>query len=656
MVDDFVQQRETKRFVVTVDGVRCALAAKWTEKSWKALSRKEQRFVFLAHTSFKFFVLHVFLPYVSQLEQEKRLTKLPDFMERFCDHFQNKVPDPLVPFDRKRAKDKRWRVCRVWPTGCAKSTLVAAAQSWLMAINPSVTQVAVFSIKELGERIVTLHKSTINENERYRHVFGDLNPEATVGERIWRADTFAVERPVRRATASFTIVGYRGSLEGIRCDVAWVDDLVDENNSLTSEARATQYLWVNTVLERRLHPERRLLYVIGTVHYGDDLYAHCEQHAVEEKNWDFEKLAMIPQSAIDAGLWPPQKINDTLPYAMDNVIVPEVPTLWPDFWTPEKVVDDFVASRHAFARTRQNVVQDPDSALFTEQELGYCLADGNLTLAGDPKPELVLWRYSDGIPVVGSPIYDLYEQAGIDIEYGVVTADFAATDPAPGKDPDYTVYQLWGWCRNTKRRVLLDTWRFRTSSPKVMKARLVMFVQNYLPIVRKIAGEANAVDKLFVRDLSDYVREHTGQPVRIVELKGEKAELIQSFKDLIEDNGVWIPYSSRSVRTRREVDVFKQELIHYPQQGYHDDTLIATVHNIRLLKSGSFSGGANVLVVGGSIQEDNELSDQYRNLPEADFGESETTHRDGWGHVGEVRRQARCQTMQRSRIAIAQFR
>ena len=665
MVEGFVKQRDVTRIVVRMNGVRCALAPKWTKKTWGELTKREKWFIFLSHTSLKFFTLRVFMPYFSMLENEREMEELPEFMSRFCDDIQAKISPLLVPFDKPPVEDKRWRICKVWPTGCMKSSLVVACQSWLMGVNPSVTQVAVFSIKELGERIVNLHKSVINECETYRWVFGNLNPSETEGERIWRSDSFTIERPVKRSTASFTIAGYRGSLEGIRVDVGWGDDLVDENNSLTQEARLGQYRWVTVVLERRLHPERRLLVFVGTSHYGDDLYSQCELHSKQEGNWDFERLAMIPQIAIDVGMWPPQKINPDLPYAVDNVIVdPKLPTLWPDFWTPERIVDDYLSSPHAFARTRQNQLNDPDSSIFTEHDLDYCLADGGVDPSGNRKPELVLWRYTDGIPAPGSPIKALYDAAGISIEYAVVTADLAATEAAPGKDPDYTVFQLWGWCRNTRRRVLLDTWRFRTGSPRVMKSRFVLFVQNYLPIVRAMAAEANAVDKLFVGELSDFVYEQLGQRVRDVPLKGEKRELILNFKDLIEDTALWVPYSIQSKRTRREMGVFRQELLDYSEtdRGKHDDTLIAGVHHIRLLKSGSFSGGATVVRVGARGQS---VDSRYTGLLTADFGDEERVGRtvaDEWEDV--VRHRTRRQScritatsgLQRTNLTAAAFR
>ena len=466
------------------------------------------------------------------------------------------------------------------------------------------------------------HKDCVNDNEMYRYIFGDLDPKETRQGRTWRADAIEVERPFPRSAPTYAIVGYGGSFEGTRFDIGFIDDLVDFQNSKTEDAREGQDQWVSQVFEKRLHPKRRLLFVIGTVHHRSDIYHRYQERSKKEGTWDFLGMTMIPQKAIDAGLWPPRKKNPSLPYSMDNVIVPhDLPVLW-DFWTPSVLVSEFIDSPHTFARTRQNQIHDPDLGVFTTEELDFCLANGELDPNGALKPDLPFWNYQDGIPQPGSKIHQMYERAGIDIEYGIVCCDLAATEKRPGADPDWTVFQFWGWCRNTRRRVLLAMMRFRTSKPKIVKTKLRDFVRGFLPIVRKIAAEANAVDKLFVGELNDYLRAELGVPVHVVGLRGEKAEMIQAFKDLISDPGVWIPYSKSSSSTRALVDVFREELLDYPS-GRHDDTLITAVHHLRLLKAGSIGSGGQAFVMG---------TEADSAPPEADLDVVDRDEQE-WGHV-----------------------
>jgi len=605
-VKAFEQQFKVHRHIVEVGRVRLALPAVWTQSKWEKLSRKEQQLVYNACTSFPYYLQYVYLPFKSEIEGERCPDELPEFMGRFAGTIQARVPPELLPFDHTEFNPEiPWRVCRVWPTGCFKSSLLEAFESWIMGVNPNVAIVKGLAKAELGERFVDFHQSNIANNVIYQFVFGDLNPKATEGDRTWRNDQFVVERPLPHSAPTYAIVGYQGSFEGTRFHIGLLDDIVDFNNCKTETARLAQSMWVSQVFERRLHPRRRMLFAIGTIHHRADFYGGCREQARNDGTWDYEEIAMIPQKAITAGLWPPRKVRPDQPYSMDNVIIPEtLPVLW-DFWTPKALVEEFIASPHAFARTRLNQTHDPESGLFTAGDLDFCLADGARDPEGNQKVELCLWNFTDGIPAEGSPIREMYAAAGVDIEYAVVTADFAATDVTPGKDPDWTVFMLWGWCRNTKRRVLLDMRRFRTGNPQVVKDRLANFVGAYVSVIRKVAGEANAVDKMFVRDLGTFLRERVGVGVGVVELKGEKGELIESFKDLIYDKGVWVPYSPRSPRTRALVKVFREEMLDYPG-GRHDDTLITAVHHLRLLKAGSFSGGVSAMVVGGHEDDDEE--------------------------------------------------
>ena len=632
----FEQQRKVHRHIVKIGDKRLALPAVWTKERWEKLNKKDRGFIFLACTSFRFYLHRVYLPFKSEIQGEEYPLELPEFMGDFADSIQSRVPPELVPFDQQYDPKLPWRLCRVWPTGCFKSSLLEAFESWLMGVNPNVAIIKGVSIKQLGERFVAFHQSNIANNEVYRHVFGDLNPKATAGSRTWRADSIEIERPLPHSAPTYAIIGYQGSFEGTRFDIGLLDDIVDFQNSKTEDARVEQYNWVSEVFERRLHPRRRLLFGIGTIHHRDDYYSRCRRHSETDGTWDYEEIKMIPQKAVDAGMWPPKKVNEDLPYSMENVIVPEdLPTLW-DFWSPAVLTAEYVANPHTFAKTRQHQVHDPDSGTFTEKDLDFCLADGGQDPEGNAKPKLPMWSYVDGIPQPGSPIHAAYKAAGIDIEYVVVTADFAATDKTPGKDPDWTVYELWGWCRRTQRRVLLDVLRFRSGNPKVMKSKLVQFVRGYLPLVRRVAGEANAVDKLFVEDLSTFLRGELGIGVIVVSLRGEKAELIESFKDLIYDKGVWLPYSVASPRTRRDIGFLREELLEYPS-GAHDDMLIAAVHHLRLIKSGSFSGGVQALVLGGD--DPDAWQERYDSVPDAEMGQEPDSP---WGHIMAERERVLC--------------
>jgi len=597
---------------------RLALPACWTKDAWLGLNKKQQGFVFFSCTSFEFYFKNVYLPYKSEMEGERAPAELPEYMARFARDIEARIPAELLPFDHRYDSSLPWRVARVWPTGCFKSSMCEALESWLYGVNPNITMVVALAAKDLGQRFVAFHQGNIEENELFQYVFGKLRPTVPRADYIWRTDAFTVVRPYQRNTPTLSIVGVEGAFEGARYDVAVADDPVDYTNCKTPDARESLDRWLAQVLERRLHPKHRLLFLIGTMHHPDDVYHRVRRKAEEQGSWDYEELMMIPQWALDRGLWPPARKDPARPLSMSNVVIPTgVPTLW-DFWPIEKLVEEYIPSPHTWARTRLNKIRDPESKLFSYEELEFCKADGGADPSGVRKPLLALWDYHQGIPEPGSPIGKMYLDAGLVVTKAVVTMDFAASDRRPGADPDWTVFQLWGYCQATGHRIILDQMRFRSGDPGTIKARALSFVENYLPIVHTMAGEANAVERLFVRDLSTFIRERTGRSVTIVGLRGEKLELIEGFKDLISSGAVWIPYAALG-RTREEMKVFLGELEGYDVGSTgHDDTLIAAVHHIRLIR-GSDSRGASVIVAGGEeavedAEEDEDIAERPRNL------------------------------------------
>ena len=241
-------------------------------------------------------------------------------------------------------------------------------------------------------------------------------------------------------------------------------------------------------------------------------------------------------------------------------------------------------------------VRDPDSKWFPMHVVEAAKADGGMRDDHEHvKPILSRWPVQGGIPTEGTVLWDMYHGAGFDIDsmLRVISVDLAATDPRPGADPDYTVFQLWGHDRNTQARIILNQLRRQTGDPKVIEQSLREWVQAYHP--HKLLVEANAVDKLYARSLQEVV----GCPVVVREWKMNKSDEIRAFRDLVASGLAWIPWARDNMATRNVFESFVAELHQWPDT-VHDDTVTAAVYAYTEMRGGG--GSATARIIGGHEQ------------------------------------------------------
>ena len=110
-------------------------------------------------------------------------------------------------------------------------------------------------------------KQHLEENERFREVFGDL-----VGEGKWTDTEITVKgrsKPMKESTV--TCVGIGGQLIGKHFDRVYGDDLVDEDNSRTENGRNGTKTWYYKVMHPTMEPHCEL-HLFGTRYHFSDLY------------------------------------------------------------------------------------------------------------------------------------------------------------------------------------------------------------------------------------------------------------------------------------------------------------------------------------------------------------------------------------------------
>jgi len=565
------------------------LPAKWNASSWGRLSKKDKRFVYLNLSSYKVWFRNIFLPFESLRERGlssteldmiypakpvspdivdfDSLTGLPPFINNYCDTLEKHTPLGFIISENKPEHSNVWSVLWVLPTGCFKSTVTGKGfPLYRIGCDPTVSILIAVEAAGLGDRFINAIKSHIIQNERFRWLHGDLHADDSTG--TWQAGCIVVDRPIDRDSSSVEIVGYRGSVQGERFDIVVADDVISAENSRTQESRLRMKNWLDGgEFQGRLNPERRMRLVVGTFqHYGD--YYHTKKGEAEEKGvWAYHEEDMI-----QGGTWPPKRIDPDQPDHMDNIRIPEdLVTIWPQEWTAEKLVPDWLNNKTTFAQTRQNILIDPEEQWFPVQLLEAVKADGAGYLDSKKyKPLLSRWPISIGIPPEGSGLYNLYSEMGFNIDRfdRIITVDLASTE---SQWSDYTVFQLWALDRDSQIRIILNQLRRKTADPGKLGGLLRDWVSAYHP--SKLIVEANAVEKLFARGLSKVI----GFPVTIKPLDKRKTEMILNVRDLIQSNLLWVPWADDNYRTQYVFASFIDELNEYPF-GVHDDTVAAAAH------------------------------------------------------------------------------
>lgn len=564
---------------------RVLLPEVWDYESWFGLSKQDRRVVYRSVADLAYWFWNIYFPHKSRMElgySKERVDAIypdgpPAFWMRYLRDLQAAVPLELLASEKKPEHNPIWRLARSEPAGHFKSCRTCEAfPLWLIGNNPSVTILIVVETKDKGDRFIESHKDHIERNERFVGLHGKLRTESSEG--IWRTTGFVVDRPLKRSAPTVEIIGYRGAIQGERYDIGLGDDMASIENSNTDYARDLMWNRLTRVILRRLNADRRMFCYIGTPNWGGDLLDRMKQDARAKGTWDYKETP-----AILSGTWPPPRPNPDEPYTMENVSIPDdLRVLWPQFWTPEKLVEDFVEDAEAFARTRMLLHQDPESAWFSDQLIEDCKADGGVTSDGRVKPLLSRWPEDVGIPDEGSGLYSMYTSFGFNPQEcrRVISVDLGVEEKVAKRGgADSTVFQLWGYFKPSHARILLNQRRFTTSDPREIERVLVSWVSAYSPHV--VCVEAVAVDKLYARSLKDVI----GQPVKIKDVKSDKQDDILSFKDLIQSGFCWVPFAedtfkgndARNYNTRYVMRQFLKELREWPF-GEHDDTLMAAVH------------------------------------------------------------------------------
>lgn len=154
--------------------------------------------------------------------------------------------------------------------GAGKTTSVEIVQIVHKIVKDINTRILIVSKTQgFAQDILREVKQHLEENERFREVFGDL-----VGEEKWNDSEIIIRgrtKPMKESTV--TCVGIGGQLIGKHFDHVFGDDLVDEDNSRTDHGRKSTQTWYYKVMHPTMEPHCEL-HLYGTRYHFSDLYGH----------------------------------------------------------------------------------------------------------------------------------------------------------------------------------------------------------------------------------------------------------------------------------------------------------------------------------------------------------------------------------------------
>jgi len=161
------------------------------------------------------------------------------------------------------------------PVEHAKTTHVAVGRTLhALGRDPNVRLAVISNTSRQAEKILSAVKLNIEENPRVREVFPLLRPSSRFAD-PWHGTAITIERSTIAKDPSLQALGIGGPLVGSRLDGAILDDVLDFENTRTTEQMAKLVEWSETTLLTRL-TEGAFLHVIGTPWNQSDLLHHME--------------------------------------------------------------------------------------------------------------------------------------------------------------------------------------------------------------------------------------------------------------------------------------------------------------------------------------------------------------------------------------------
>lgn len=436
------------------------------------------------------------------------------------------------------------KVCYSMPRGHAKSTFVSNVEPIHACYFDCATDkgrkyiLIISETEDLATKFVEYINSQLKFNKKLRDDLGEImsqnkfdNSKDTGMEFITNKGTM-----VRAAGMGKALRGARNG--SYRPDLIVLDDLESMANTNTKELREKNLYWYNSVIEPIGVEGRTAFLYVGTLVHGNGLLPNI----LTRIDYDCRKYAAIVEEPERMDLW--DIYYDMLADVTDEERETKADsfyeenrlemdkgwkTLWSRWTYSALMKKKATVGTKAFNSEYMNIAYDPDSQVFSEDNITY---------------------YDDN---------DLFDQYGRKIPMDL----FGFWDLAVGKGnkrDDYNAVIIVGRAKTTGVMYVLDCWSQKVPAHKALQKAEEMIVE-WVP---KIFGvETIQMQYEFFRQLRENLMKHGIYSTRLKECvpRGKKEDRIQILEPLFETG---------YLRIKRCHRLLLEQLLTFPN-GEHDD-------------------------------------------------------------------------------------
>ena len=499
------------------------------------------------------------------------------------------APHQLVLFDFVMAHERS--LVRM-PVGSSKTYCMSALTMWLLGQDPTERGAVISSTQGQAAKVVALARDYIanknNEHPELRLVFPRLRPSPHEDD-PWTQTKLVVERPSGIRDPSLSAVGVGGALPGSRLSWILVDDILDEFNTLTPDARERTNRWFwSTVLNRRDVRGSRIV-VTNTPWHPKDLTYALESAGwptltmdieggiqISNTDWDSDLIRPAHQTrgafhrltAHDSKTYeaPMTAVNDNgarvrvsphvahKPDTLAPFDIDETVPLWPERFSRSVITQlraDFAAVMHEFNRGYMMLCRDDSSSQVKLASVDQCKA-----LARAAGYHTFASRY-DGPNLTVT---------GVDLAIGVGRQNDSSSlftfEVIPRIEIESRVY------RNLRRVLDIEIRKIRG------RALVDLVIEKVRRYKSRVRVETNAAQD-FLRqwvldvDISVPVRAHTTGANKHHRIHGVSGVFIEI------ENGAWLFPNDLLERCPEQLQTAIDACLYFNPNGHTPDVLIA---------------------------------------------------------------------------------
>lgn len=246
------------------------------------------------------------------IRQAIRAKEAPDDLAQFSRYVYGIEPNPpavlwLQALEAVERGEIR-KLCVIAPPGHAKSTYHSIVfPTWYLGRHPNSTLIGVTTTDGLGRLYGDTVRTTIDQNERFRVAFPEVEPWK---DRGWSQDGFFVRsrrtaRLAENKDASMIFTGAGGPVIGRRADGIIIDDAVDEDTARSETLLTKRKLWIKRSVFSRAKP-RGWRIVAGTLWAEGDVVDEAMQSG---EYVVIHVKAEAPGREVDADVWVPNGVK-----------------------------------------------------------------------------------------------------------------------------------------------------------------------------------------------------------------------------------------------------------------------------------------------------------------------------------------------------------